>query len=271
MLCVRRLTGRAACNLLFFAAPLHPAVPDVQGAHAAGCQLTSGTRCRRFTSPALNAHMARLFHAIAEAGGGADGETMRVNSGCSERRPLPRVRLSRYDLFHGHLFLSSLDKQPGILFHAMEYPALQAAAEAAVDGSADSAADAAADDGAHGPSFDIHLGSCQIGSDVAFDQTRMDLRNVLFYAGRLAVLDVGQSSPLHAPLLWPGTAPLRTVYEDAFGEALLDVNYLLHDGGQGTVDVGQAAAWELSNGGRSAGSSVGCIRRGQQRVFLSGP
>lgn len=40
--------------------------------------------------------------------------------------------------------------------------------------------------------------------------------------GKLAVLDVGSSSPLHE-LLHEGTEPLRTVYEEDFGTAVADL------------------------------------------------
>lgn len=40
--------------------------------------------------------------------------------------------------------------------------------------------------------------------------------------GKLAVLDVGADSPLHA-LLHEGTQPLRTVYEDDFGQTVADL------------------------------------------------
>jgi hypothetical protein len=40
--------------------------------------------------------------------------------------------------------------------------------------------------------------------------------------GKLAVLDVGMSSPLHG-LLHEGTEPLRTVYEEDFGTAVADL------------------------------------------------
>lgn len=45
---------------------------------------------------------------------------------------------------------------------------------------------------------------------------------LLLLQGKLAVLDVGPSSPLHA-LLHEGTEPLRTVYEEDFGTAVADL------------------------------------------------
>lgn len=45
---------------------------------------------------------------------------------------------------------------------------------------------------------------------------------LLYVQGKLAVLDCGVSSPLHA-LLHEGTEPLRTVYEEDFGRPIADV------------------------------------------------
>jgi hypothetical protein len=44
--------------------------------------------------------------------------------------------------------------------------------------------------------------------------------------GRLAVLDVGRRSPLHAMLLHEGSQLLRTVYEEDLGSSLADLLYL---------------------------------------------
>lgn len=43
--------------------------------------------------------------------------------------------------------------------------------------------------------------------------------------GRLAVLDASEHSPLHGLLLHEGTRPLRTVYEEDFGNAVADILY----------------------------------------------
>lgn len=45
---------------------------------------------------------------------------------------------------------------------------------------------------------------------------------LLVLQGKLAVLDVGADSPLHA-LLHEGTEPLRTVYEEDFGQSVADL------------------------------------------------
>eukprot|EP00877_Chromochloris_zofingiensis_P014294 jgi/Chrzof1/9118/Cz03g36190.t1 len=89
----------------------------------------------------------------------------------------------------------------GILFHAAEYPQY--------------------DD----TMFPYYLGYCQHGSSLEFDQRSMDLRNMLWFKGRLAVLDASEHSPLHGLLLHEGTRPLRTVYEEDFGNAVADILY----------------------------------------------
>lgn len=65
--------------------------------------------------------------------------------------------MSRFDLFHGHLFLTrSPPHGLGILFHAAEYPAI-------------------------GPDFKVDLGFCQLDSPLAFDVEAFDRRNWLFF------------------------------------------------------------------------------------------
>jgi hypothetical protein len=64
--------------------------------------------------------------------------------------------LSRHDLFHGHLFVSQSGGL-GLLMHSNEYPQ-------------------------HDPwAFPFDLGYCQRGSELAYSQRAMDLRNILFY------------------------------------------------------------------------------------------
>jgi hypothetical protein len=45
---------------------------------------------------------------------------------------------------------------------------------------------------------------------------------LLMLQGKLAVLDVALDSPIHA-LLHEGTEPLRTVYEEDFGQSVADL------------------------------------------------
>ncbi|KAF6259508.1 hypothetical protein COO60DRAFT_1700794 [Scenedesmus sp. NREL 46B-D3] len=72
-------------------------------------------------------------------------------------------------------------------------------------------------------SFPIMLGHCQAGSSCRYNPRAMDLRNILWWQGQLAVLDVGEASSLHALLLHEGTRPLRTVYEEDFGQPLAEL------------------------------------------------
>ena len=164
-------------------------VPDVEGAAAARCQLCRSTTGSRFRHRALQRHFASVFAAVA-AHAPAVG--------------LP-VELSRYDLFHGHVFVAQ--GCVGLLMHAREYPAL-------------------------GPGFDVNLGLCQAGSSLAWDAKLQALRNVLYVvparrdlSTSLAVLDTAEGTALH-DLLAPGVRSLHTLYESDLGPALADVNYL---------------------------------------------
>ena len=68
-----------------------------------------------------------------------------------------QVQLSRFDLFHGHLFRDrNWPHGLGILFHALEYPA-------------------------YGGDFGVELGFCQTNSNARFSQRAWDARNWLFY------------------------------------------------------------------------------------------
>ena len=164
-------------------------IPDVEGAFAVRCQLCRAPAGRRFKDAAVQRHFASVFAAVA-AGAPAVGL---------------RVELSRFDLHHGHLFVTR--DCVGMLLHAREYPA-------------------------QGPGFDVNLGFCQAGSPLEWDASLQALRNVLFVvpacrdvSTSLVVLDTAPDSPLHA-LLAPGVRAVHTVYESDFGVELADVNYL---------------------------------------------
>jgi hypothetical protein len=79
----------------------------VEGANAQKCQLTKFEYGQRFADSELNSYMSFLFHAIV---------TLAPSVGFN-------VTLSRFDLFHGHIFTSYDTNRLGILFHAREYPA----------------------------------------------------------------------------------------------------------------------------------------------------
>ncbi|CAI5496243.1 unnamed protein product [Closterium sp. Naga37s-1] len=75
-------------------------------------------------------------------------------STCTAR---PAIHLSRFDLFHCHLFATHSSGRLGALFHAKEYPAFCP------------------------DSFPVNLGFCQSGSPVPYDAS-MSFRNILWLA-----------------------------------------------------------------------------------------
>ncbi|KAJ0977724.1 hypothetical protein J5N97_013198 [Dioscorea zingiberensis] len=173
-------------------------VPDVEHVKEDKCELTRTPYGRRFINKELNSYFAFLFELIAA------------------RAPLVgfNVSLSRYDLFHGHMFLATDSGRLGILFHAKEYPAYEK------------------------KDFPYNLGYCQRGSNVAYDNS-INLRNILWLAplpskvtkaweapGVLVILDAHPDGIIYKNLV-PGYVDLvRTIYEDTFGDHVVDVNYL---------------------------------------------
>ncbi|WVZ67054.1 hypothetical protein U9M48_016193 [Paspalum notatum var. saurae] len=173
-------------------------VPDVEGSQKNKCQLTRTPYGRRFANEEINSYFAFLFELIV-----ARGPSVGLN-----------VSLSRYDLFHGHLFLASGTGRLGILFHAKEYPAFNKEL------------------------FPYNLGYCQAGSNVQYDDS-LNLRNVLWLAplpsnetkawlapGVLVVLDAHPDGIIYQEMIRDYVQIVRTVYEDDFGEVAVDVNYL---------------------------------------------
>ncbi|XP_058738544.1 uncharacterized protein LOC131610583 isoform X3 [Vicia villosa] len=82
-------------------------VPSIEGSSKNRCQLTRTPYGRRFISEELNMYMQFLFDLIVDRGPSVGFD----------------VALSRFDLFHGHLFLTRDSGRLGILFHAREFPA----------------------------------------------------------------------------------------------------------------------------------------------------
>lgn len=173
-------------------------VPDVEGSKASKCELTRTPYGRRFISEELNEYMKFLFGMIVSR-----GPSIGLN-----------VSLSRYDFFHGHLFLATDTGRLGILFHAKEYPAYDKEI------------------------FPLNMGYCQRGSNVVYDNT-MNLRNILWLApmpsnsikawvapGVLVVLDARPEGIIYRDLIPDYVQIARTLYEDDFGEVAVDVNYL---------------------------------------------
>ncbi|XP_078444960.1 T-box protein [Wolffia australiana] len=181
-------------------AALDPAVlkiPDVEGLEEDKCQLTRTPYGRRFINEGLNAYLAFLFELI------------------SDRSPMIglNINLSRYDLFHGHIFLAPDTGRLGILFHAREYPAYEKNI------------------------FPINMGYCQRGSCLAYDDS-MNLRNILWLAplpcnrtkgwlapGVLVALDAHPGGIIYDCLVPEYVNYVRTIYEDDLGYNVADVNY----------------------------------------------
>ncbi len=67
------------------------------------------------------------------------------------------MELNRFDLFHAHLFYTKKTRSLGLLFHSKEYPAYDQ------------------------QKFPINLGYCQQDSYLGYDETAMNLRNMLWF------------------------------------------------------------------------------------------
>eukprot|EP00899_Mesostigma_viride_P013378 jgi/Mesvir1/22040/Mv25763-RA.1 len=197
-----------------------PVPTCVNGVTIEKCQLTRDPLTQRFQDQAINRYFESVFEAICAI------------APCMVPA---RFRLSRYDLFHGHLFLAHDTGRMGILFHAREYPRLC-------------------------DEFPIHLGYCQQGSPERFDSA-MHYRNVLWLgpcpslladggdvttAGPaafssqgglddfarstlLAILDTSPGNALHRHLLSDDVKEVHTLYEEDFGMVIFDINYLHGD------------------------------------------
>ncbi|XP_010546720.1 PREDICTED: uncharacterized protein LOC104818716 [Tarenaya hassleriana] len=173
-------------------------VPDVEGSEEDRCELTRTPYGWRFAAEGLNSYFEFLFHLIASRG---------PNVGLN-------VSLTRFDLFHGHLFLATETGRLGILFHAKEYPAYDKEV------------------------FPYNMGYCQRGSNVTYDNS-MNLRNILWLAplpsktsedwlapGVLVVLDARPGGIIFRDLIPDYVKFARTIYEDDLGINVVDVNFL---------------------------------------------
>lgn len=173
-------------------------VPDCEGSKENRCELTRTPYGWRFINEELNSYMGFLFQLIA-----ARGPKVGLN-----------VSLTRFDFFHGHLFIAA-DGRVGILFHAKEYPAYDKKV------------------------FPYNMGYCQKGSNVTYDDS-MNMRNILWLAplpsddstttwsapGVLVVLDAHPGGIIYRDIIPDYVKYARTIYEDDFGEIVVDVNYL---------------------------------------------
>ncbi|VVB15235.1 unnamed protein product [Arabis nemorensis] len=182
-------------------------VPDVEGSRKGKFQLTRTPYGRHFIAEEVNSYFEFLFRLIESRGPSVGLD----------------VSLSRYDLFHGHLFLASESGRIGILFHAKEYPAYDKEV------------------------FPYNMGYCQRGSDVTYDDS-MNLRNILWLGplpssstsdwlapGVLVVLDAHPDGIIYRDLIPDYVKFVRTIYEvlclihsppDDLGTIAVEVNYL---------------------------------------------
>ncbi|XP_052192951.1 uncharacterized protein LOC127801672 isoform X2 [Diospyros lotus] len=148
-------------------------IPDVEESKENRCELTRTPYGRRFIDEELNSYLKFLFEIIASRGPSVGLD----------------VSLSRFDLFHGHLFLATGSGRLGILFHAKEYPTYDMEV------------------------FPYNMGYCQIGSNVLYDDS-MNLQNILWLApmpsnstkgwsapGVLVVLDAHQAGIIYRDLI----------------------------------------------------------------------
>ncbi|KAJ4877671.1 Uncharacterized protein Rs2_42689 [Raphanus sativus] len=162
------------------------------------CHLTRTPYGRHFIAQEVNLYFEFLFRLIESR-----GPSVGLN-----------VSLSRYDLFHGHLFLAPDSGRLGILFHAKEYPAYDESV------------------------FPYNMGYCQRGSDVKYGDS-INLRNILWLAplpsksgpgwlapGVLVVLDAHPDGIIYRDLIPSYVKFVRTIYEDDLGTSAVDVNYL---------------------------------------------
>ena len=183
---------------------LHPRkrrVPDVEDALVCGCELTPGPRrdgARRMRCRRANEYLAELF---LLAGLHLEGPT----------RPNP---LSRFDLFHAHLWTGETSCEGrvvpvvGLLMHAMEYPRADPSA-----------------------GFELDLGRCHFQSSCAYDPAAMASRNLLWCAtadegwAEFCALDTSKGKALGKRGLCV-VPELHTTFEGDFGEVAGDVLYL---------------------------------------------
>lgn len=137
------------------------------------CQVFPCDSCdaRRVREPAVERFVRALFREVAGLCG---------------------AEMSRFDLFHAHLFLGRGCGRIGFLFHAKEYPAYE------------------------GQLFPYRLGYCQEGSSVVLEECReMGRRCALWMYGDREMVRLDSSTRL----------PFGTVYESELGAPVADLFY----------------------------------------------
>lgn len=148
-------------------------LPDVQSAKSDRCDLFPTVRAFVFQDDSTSSFLAELFGTITTA--------------TRKESRIPDVEVTRYDLFHAHLFQEPQGRL-GLLFHAKEFPELC-------------------------KEFPYNLGYCQRSSELQVGSTGMDWRNFLWYNNSLAALDLSEDSRLLQCLVPEYLEPLRTTYE----------------------------------------------------------
>ncbi|KAL2630984.1 hypothetical protein R1flu_015670 [Riccia fluitans] len=183
--------------------PMNYSIPDIERIDEDGCSLTKFDFGRRFKNREINEYLTNLFRTIQKL-----APTAGLN-----------ISLSRYDLFHGHMFTAHGTGRLGILFHAREFPAFDE------------------------KRFPLNLGFCQKGSNVPYDHT-MTSRNIVWLApmpdcssterkcserwlapGFLFVLDTSMDGILGRELVPWYLDIVHTVQEEDLGDLVIDVNY----------------------------------------------
>ncbi|CAE7393875.1 unnamed protein product, partial [Symbiodinium necroappetens] len=186
-----------------FACELHlasvPAIPGPRLA-AVACQKLGPTwafpsfgRCHLVTQDVQSLGQEDLDAAVREA---------IFSTVAAARAEGFHVQVCRHDLFHGHLFRGERG-EVGILLHACEYPSQN-------------------DD------FPVNLGFCQADTQVKYEDTVMQHRNILLlFSRRLRafVLDA-ESDCVKALIPEYARKPMYTLYEDTLGEPLADMYFL---------------------------------------------
>ncbi|KAJ3181979.1 hypothetical protein HDU87_000317 [Geranomyces variabilis] len=154
------------------------------------CELTKDENpVLPFTSPALEDYFTDIFTSIPKL-------TQR------------KLALSRFDLFHAHVFANTATRTAGVVFHSREYPA------------------------ENDKTFPYNLGFCQVGSDEPFDDAVMRRRNLVWVmdsstpGGSLYWIDMADktgNADVDAVLQ---DGPFYTLYETDLGHVLADFYYL---------------------------------------------
>ncbi|KAK9704505.1 hypothetical protein K7432_010148 [Basidiobolus ranarum] len=149
------------------------------------CSLSKDPSVYSSNFPSVDQYMANLFTSVK------NGLKSVVNVS---------VELNRWDLWHGHLFLNR--QTVGILYHAMEYPGIDA-------------------------SFPYPLGWCQANSTVHWSEKTMPYRNIIWVTDikklepSLWVIDSSSNQDGSDPVL--GESPMYTISESNLGYVMSDV------------------------------------------------